>query len=500
MLKRRDVLRGMGGLTLASQLPGCAGMQMEGAMPDLEPQPSPQMEAFIKTFDSTCHWQKKDPGDKSPFIITYGWGKKHTEQETASGDVIDKSCREILLSRSGTVHENEPTADQKNGIAIAMREMERVANVRFVEYTPGVTTNVQVNHPDKPMLTFESGNFDVVRAGGVSAYPNKDGATIGLSTTDICGNMHEGSFARRTIEHELGHGVGGLKHPSDDSDQNHAILDAKLANQNFAIMSDYPSNNSSVGGAIASRTQDGMVPSTFMTLDIAALQKFLGANWDYNSENKPYILSGKSKIWTVWNGRQKGVFDASAYSGKHSTYINLNSGPVGNPTHIGNEYAWIADRTVIAIAIGAPYVSNRFVGNIHGGSTFIGGEKGDSYELAGKGNQVVAGGGKNIFILHPGAQVTIEGFDCARDTIELANTREASHVLARTAQGDTILRLIAPSGRSQVTLTGFQGEPKNIKLLCTPQGRDILDTTPSKWAKMASLNNDPNNPLACHVR
>ena len=440
--------------------------------------------------DAGVQWQKKDSKDTNPYIITYSF-------TGAQNSYVERGEK-----GNPVIHYGPPTEQEREGFLAATKEYERVLNVKFVEFKPGVKTNVSITNENHAMIEVRGADLSKITTqlpgpgkhrSGILAradFPSVTGVAIELDPAKMQGSEAPGTANFSTQIHELGHAMG-LKHPHDNQTNlnSRKVLASGDDSLNVSVMSYRDSTDDSLGGK-AANSQDGSSPRTLMPLDIVALQKKYGANLDYNKENNPITLTGEQKVWTIWNGKQPATIDASSYKGPRGTLINLTPGvePL-LASHIGNEHFFIAPGTVVTKAIGTPE-PDILVSNQKGGSTLEGRGGGDSYSLRGKDNHVIAEGGKNTYLLMAGSQSSVAGFQ-GNDTIKIAKTGEPAHVSAYRTGGDTVVKIEREGEETtSLRLKGYNGPAADITVVDTHKPphklevRDLGELTPMQAQAM----------------
>ena len=222
------------------------------------------------------------------------------------------------------------------------------------------------------------------------------------------GTGGEGSYFQLVLLHELGHAVG-LKHPFDD-DGSGVILPAEYDCLEYTLMA---YNVSVLDEAIDGAS---FYPTSYMYLDILALQYMYGAAENATGNTTYTFASGQKYYETIWDTGGTDTYDASGQTraltldltpGSWSnvgTQITLFSAD-GNQTK--TDTVFTPPEVTVENAIGGSggdrlignTAANRLTGNsgndsLYGGNgndTLSGGAGSDRIE-AGKGNDLVTGG------------------------------------------------------------------------------------------------------------
>ena len=232
-------------------------------------------------------------------------------------------------------------------------------------------------------------------------------------------NPRVGDYAFLTHLHEIGHALG-LKHPHEANGSMTTLLPAYSDWLGATVMSyrDHP------GGALSYTLPQFHYPTTFMPLDILALQTMYGADYTTHSGGTVYSWSpttGQQFVngvgqampgsgsgfagdgaanfifMTVWDGGGIDTYDFSNYglTASQQLTINLEPGSVnqlGNGT-VTNSYLFNGDvRSLIENAVGSV---NRDYMTGNQANNRLEGRDGDDYIDGGYGNDAILGGAGN---------------------------------------------------------------------------------------------------------
>jgi serralysin len=274
-----------------------------------------------------------------------------------------------------------------------------------------------------------------------------------------------GSFANMQFLHEIGHGLG-LKHAHDD--QAFAGRTVALPEAADGLDMTVMTYRSHSGGPIGPYSvEKGGYPTTYMMLDIAALQHLYGANYETRASDTVYswsprtgalAIDGVSEgrpeanriLMTVWDGGGEDTYDLSRYGS--GVRIDLRPGEwslfsAGQVSRLGpGAYAQgnVAnallhdgdERSLIENAIGGKG-NDRLSGNgadnrLEGraGNDRLLGRQGDDVLLGGLGNDVLiagagsdeleGGAGRDRFVMKSGGGLdTILDFTPGEDVLDL---------------------------------------------------------------------------------
>jgi Ca2+-binding RTX toxin-like protein len=186
------------------------------------------------------------------------------------------------------------------------------------------------------------------------------------------GIITKGSHDFLTILHEIGHGLG-LKHPFESGNSG-AVLSDEYDNYLYTIMS-YSSK-----AGVANSVGADFYPTTFMYLDLVALETLYGRSFIANTGNTSYVFDANQKYWQTItdSGGIDTITYSSAFSGGRIDLSNATFSQMGLAVNFYN-----GTSTRDTIALGPSTVIENATGG-GGADTLIGN---------GVANRLVGGGG-----------------------------------------------------------------------------------------------------------
>jgi Ca2+-binding RTX toxin-like protein len=270
----------------------------------------------------------------------------------------------------------EFSESQKNSVREALKEFEKIANVKFLEV---FEENDQVGTIRFGITADSLGNAAAFTSAPSQYWANS--GDIWLDNTHYSANLGKGTYEFLTLIHEIGHAMG-LAHPHEGGAQ---TLQSELDFINYTVMS-YESPDWAYFGSGSNR--DITISDSLMVYDIQALQYMYGANNSYNAGNTKYEFDpNKPTSLTIWDAGGEDLLDFSNFN--YSCYIDLNDGAYSTIKYAG----WNPDDNY-GIAF------NTFIENVSGSQandTIIGNEL-DNEISGNNGNDTLFGGaGNDVF-------------------------------------------------------------------------------------------------------
>lgn len=356
------------------------------------------------------------------------------------------------FSANGATNFQTFSAAQQAATEGALAEYAKVANVSF--------TRVDTANPDNANLVFRAADMPSGIAGWAH-YPNVyEGSDITISKNYDGSVMNPGQFGFRLMMHEIGHAMG-LQHPHSGSNP----LSSSEDSQNASVMSYNSSTSSSVGGYAATRSGP-TAPQSLQIYDIATIQYLYGANYDYNSGDTTYSLTGQTKVSTTWDGAGTDTYNSTSYTG--GVTLDLREG-LQYVTQVGATDLWTAFGANIENAVsgsGNDYLYGNILANTltsGAGNDYLSGDSGNDSLYGNAGTDIVYGGEGDDLVFGNRDNDSIYG-DAGNDTVKGAIGDDA---VFGGAGNDLIV-----GGLGNDTLYGNDGA--DIFVFARPSGVDVI--------------------------
>ncbi|MGE0701230.1 MAG: reprolysin-like metallopeptidase [Hyphomicrobiaceae bacterium] len=382
---------------------------------------------------------------------------------------------------SGITFAEAFNADQMAATRTVLGQFAGVSNLAFTESTLG--------DPNGNLRFFEGNGIGTAFA----YYPNgAESGGDGWFNTSYYNAPTLGTYAYHTFLHEIGHALG-LKHGHETGGP--GAMTADKDSMEYSVMT----YRSHTGAGLSGYSNDtNSFAQSLMMYDIAAIQRFYGADFTSNSTNTTYTFStttgemfvngvsqgtpgGNVVFRTVWDGNGVDTYDLSNYTtalnidltpggysdfsvGANNQRAMLDWGYYGPVTyargHLFNALQYEGDaRSLIENANGgsaADIITGNAANNTlngNGGNDTLNGGDGNDFLNGGTGNDSMTGGtGNDTFVVDSASDVVVEAAGAGGGT-DFVRTWAFNLDLANYANVENALL----TGTASLSITGNNG-------------------------------------------
>ncbi|WP_281501585.1 hypothetical protein [Kordiimonas laminariae] len=293
---------------------------------------------------------------------------------TATGDLAELS--DLGLRNYGPLPERLAEVARD-----ALKQIEQFSNLRFTEVPDG--------GDEAGTIRLGSADINGNDAAGIALFPGS--GPLSGNVFIINGGIPASDPGYEVnVLHELLHALG-IEHPEEAPDRGATPLPAEFLGHEYSVASQV--GDGSISAKVANADDADLWPTTFMYLDILALQALYGKNETAAAGNDTYTFDLSERHYqTIYD---LGGTDTLSFTGGNSdlkldltpgTWVNVGTtitytdDATGNVVGTDNETVYLTPETVIERVLAS------------GGDDEITGNDADNFIRAGGGADTVAGG------------------------------------------------------------------------------------------------------------
>jgi serralysin len=350
----------------------------------------------------------------------------------------------------------KPLPDEQRAIIRSVfKNVETVTSLHFTEINRADDAQLTFARWDQPSLL---GRVNALFQSPAGGWVNTKGQTWISADDATLTDASAGSYPTYWWMHEIGH-IAGLEHTHYNFARKPLPLELDLISN--TIMSYRLSK-----GHILDFPRGNVFSTTYMPLDIFALQHLYGANWETNAGDTVFrftpdsgdYLAGDAELkgnptgklfLTLWDGGGNDTLDFSAYA--QDGVFDLRPGAFSTPSPM--QRVSFKAGVLAEGSIAMPFLPNgddrALIENIIVGS-------GNNFIVANEAvNQITLGEGMNKISFHPGSHKdTIVGFG-EDDTIDLSGYDVPAEMIHTSTQGEDTVITIDQWGDDEIRIVGF---------------------------------------------
>jgi hypothetical protein len=315
------------------------------------------------------------------------------------------------------------SASEQSQLASGLALWAAVANIKFVQTTDSSQAKISFRRGS------DSGAYTYTMYNATSGADKVGGTTLGtITSSPISIDTHQscfsisggfsnyGGYGIETLLHEEGHALGlghaGAYNGSVNTwSQQYSAYD----NRQYSLMSYINPGTAGTYSSqdpVAGTNWNGHYPTTWMPLDILAIQRLYGVatstplsggqtfgfNCNVDASIKQYFdfTVNKNPVITLWDKGTNNTLDISGFS--QTARINLNPGTYSSTTGMTHNIAIAYDTKIdrLVCGNGATTVTCN-----NDGDTIIGGSGNDTF-TGGAGNDILTGNGGSDTVIYSG--------------------------------------------------------------------------------------------------